>query len=100
METVTRSTLVVTMESETAADSILAKGLSFGGRRHEAEKFWMKGEGGIWVQCCGNDHFGKCNEAARCYVCTESGTLLSGEGLRREVSTMRASRRKVCELWR
>lgn len=69
--TVNRSTLVVTVKSKTAADSIMVKGLSFGGRRHEAEKFWTKGEGGICMQCCGRDHFGKCNEAARCYVCAE-----------------------------
>lgn len=69
--TVARSTLVVTVRSKNAADTIMAKGLSFGGRRHEAEKFWMKGEGGICVQCCGRDHFGKCNETAKCYVCAE-----------------------------
>jgi hypothetical protein len=69
--TVARSTLVVTFRSKNAADTIMAKGLSFGGRRHEAEKFWMKGEGGICVQCCGRDHFGKCNETAKCYVCAE-----------------------------
>lgn len=69
--TVTRSTLVMTVKSNKAADTILAKGLSFGGRRHEAEKFWTNGEGGICMQCCGHDHFGKCKEAARCYVCAE-----------------------------
>lgn len=37
--TVNHSTLVVTVKSKTTADSIIAKGLSFGGRRHEAEKF-------------------------------------------------------------
>ncbi|KAI7066734.1 hypothetical protein KC331_g1892 [Hortaea werneckii] len=68
-EEVTRSTLVVTVKSKNAADTIMAKGLSFGGRRHEAEKFWTKGEGGICMQCCGHDHFGKCKEAAKCYVC-------------------------------
>lgn len=68
---ITRSSLVVTVKSKTAADTIMAKGLSFGGRRHEAEKFWMKGEGGICMHCCGRDHFGKCREAARCYVCAD-----------------------------
>lgn len=69
--TVARSTLVVTFRSKNAADTIMAKGLSFGGRRHEAEKFWTKGEGGICMQCCGRDHFGKCSETAKCYVCAE-----------------------------
>ena len=34
-----RSTLVLTVKSKKAADVILAKGLSFGGRRHEVERF-------------------------------------------------------------
>jgi hypothetical protein len=34
---ITRSSLVVTVKSKTAADTSLAKGLSFRGRRHEAE---------------------------------------------------------------
>jgi hypothetical protein len=37
--TIKRSTLVLTVKSKQAADAILAKGLSFGGRRHEAERF-------------------------------------------------------------
>lgn len=71
-ESITRSSLVVTVKNKAAADTIMAKGLSFGGRRHEAEKFWTRGEGGICTDCCGRDHFGKCNEAARCYVCAEN----------------------------
>lgn len=69
--TVNHSTMVVTVKSKQAADAIMANGLQFGGRRHEAEKFWMKGEGGICLQCCGRDHFGKCTETAKCYVCAE-----------------------------
>lgn len=34
-----RSTLVLTVKSKRAADVILAKGLFFGGRRHEVERF-------------------------------------------------------------
>jgi hypothetical protein len=37
--TIKRSTLVLTVKSKQAADAILAKGLSFSGRRHEAERF-------------------------------------------------------------
>lgn len=50
--TVNRSTPIVTVKSKAAADSIITKGLSFGGRRHEAEKSWTRGEGGICMQCC------------------------------------------------
>ena len=64
-----RSTLVLTVKSKKAADTIMAKGLFFGGRRHEAERFWERGEGGICTHCCGRDHFGKCVEEARCFVC-------------------------------
>ena len=71
-ESITRSSLVVTVKSKAAADTIMAKGLSFGGRRHEAERFWTRGEGGICTDCCGRDHFGKCNEATRYYVCAEN----------------------------
>jgi hypothetical protein len=35
-----RSTLVFTVKGKQAADTIVAKGQSFGGRRHEAERFW------------------------------------------------------------
>jgi hypothetical protein len=65
------STIVVTVRSKQAADTMMAKGLSFGGRRHEVEKFWEKGEGGICTHCCGRDHFGKCTEVAKCFVCAE-----------------------------
>lgn len=34
-----RSTLVLTVKSKQTADTIMAKGLSFSGRRHEAERF-------------------------------------------------------------
>jgi hypothetical protein len=64
-----RSTLVLTVKTKQATDAILAKGLSFGGRRHEAERFWESGEGRIYMQCCRRDHFGKCTEMARCYIC-------------------------------
>lgn len=64
-----RSTLVLTVKTKHAADTILAKGLSFGGRRHEAERFWKKGEGSMCMQCCGQDHFGRCPESAKCYIC-------------------------------
>jgi hypothetical protein len=67
--TIKRSTLVVTVKTKKDADAILAKGLSFGGRRHEVERFWMKGEGAICMNCYGPDHFGKCAEAARCFIC-------------------------------
>jgi hypothetical protein len=46
-----RSTLVLTVKSKKAADVIMAKGLTFGGRRHEAERFWEQGEGGMCM-CC------------------------------------------------
>lgn len=64
-----RSTLVLTVKTKRAADTILAKGLSFGGRRHEAERFWEKGEGRMCMHCCGHDHLGKCTETAKCYIC-------------------------------
>jgi hypothetical protein len=41
--TIKRSTLVLTVKSKQAADTIIAKGLSFGGRRHETERFWERG---------------------------------------------------------
>jgi hypothetical protein len=69
--TIKRSTLVLTVKSKQAADAILAKGLSFGGRRHEAERFWERGEGRMCTHCCGRDHFGKCVEEAKCFVCAE-----------------------------
>ena len=64
-----RSTLVLTMKSKKAADVIMAKGLSFGGRRHEVERFWERGEGGMCMRCCGRDHFGQCAEDPKCFVC-------------------------------
>ena len=64
-----RSTLVLTVKSKKAADVILAKGLSFGGRRHEVERFWERGEGGMCMRCCGRDHFGQCTEDPKCFVC-------------------------------
>jgi DNA-binding ferritin-like protein len=64
-----RSTLVLTVKTKRAADTILVKGLSFGGRRHEAERFWERGEGRMCMQCCGGDHFGKCAEETNCYIC-------------------------------
>ena len=47
----------------------MAKGLSFGGRRHEVERFWERGEGRMCMRCSGSDHFAKCTEEARCFVC-------------------------------
>lgn len=64
-----RSTLVLTVKSKKAADVILAKGLSFGGRRHEVERFLERGEGGMCMRCCGRDHFGQCTEGPKCFVC-------------------------------
>jgi hypothetical protein len=57
------------VKAKHAADAILAKGLSFDGRCHEAERFWESGEGRTCMQCCRRDHFGKCTEMARCYIC-------------------------------
>lgn len=64
-----RSTLVLTVKSKKAADVIMAKGLTFGGKRHEVERFWEKGEGGMCMRCCGRDHFGQCTEDPKCFVC-------------------------------
>jgi hypothetical protein len=64
-----RSTLVLAVKSKRAADAILTKGLSFGSRRHEAERFWERGEGEICIRCCGRGHFGKCTEEEKCFVC-------------------------------
>lgn len=64
-----RSTLVLTVKSKKAADVIMAKGLTFGGKRHEVERFWEKGEGGMCMRCCGRDHFGQCTEEPKCFVC-------------------------------
>jgi hypothetical protein len=64
-----RSTLVLTVKSKKAADVIMAKGLTFGGRRHEVERFWERGEGGMCMRCCGRDHFGQCSEDPKCFVC-------------------------------
>jgi hypothetical protein len=64
-----RSTLVLTVTSKQAADAILAKGFSFDGRRHEVERFWESGEGRMCMQCCGRDHFGRCTEQAKCFIC-------------------------------
>lgn len=67
--TIKRSTLVLTVKSKKVADAIQAKVLSFGGRRHEAERFWERGQGGMCARCCGRDHFGKCVEEAKCFIC-------------------------------
>jgi hypothetical protein len=37
--TIKRSTLVLTVKSKQAVDAILAKGLSFSGRRYKVERF-------------------------------------------------------------
>lgn len=63
-----RSTLVLTVKSKNAADAVLAKGLNFRGRCHEAERFWERGEGGMCMRCCGRDHFGQCTEGPKCFV--------------------------------
>lgn len=68
-EYITRLSLLVTATSKAAANNIMAKGLSFRGRPYEGERFWTKGEGGTYTNCHGRDHFGKRDEAARCYVC-------------------------------
>jgi hypothetical protein len=50
-------------------DNLIVHTSVFGGRRHEAERFWEKGEGRMCMQCCGHDHFGSCTETAKCYIC-------------------------------
>lgn len=91
--TIKRSTLVLTVKSKQAADIIIAKGLSFGGRRHEAERFWEQGQGGMCMRCCGRDHFGKCVEEAKCFVC--AGTH---EGREHECTIESCSKRsEPCE---
>lgn len=64
-----RSTLVLTVKSKKSADVFMAKGLTFGGKRHEVERFWERGEGGMCMRCCGRDHFGQCTEDPKCFVC-------------------------------
>jgi len=83
-----RSTLVLTVKSKQAADTIMAKGLSFGGRRHEAERFWERGQGGMCMRCCGRDHFGKCVEEAKCFICAGKH-----EGSKHECSVESCSKR-------
>lgn len=61
--------MVLTVKSKKTADAIMAKGLTFGGRRHEVERFWERGEGGMCMRCCGRDHFGQCTEDPKCFVC-------------------------------
>jgi hypothetical protein len=91
--TIKRSTLVLTVKSKRAADTIMAKGLSFGGRRHEAERFWERGQGGMCMRCCGRDHFRKCIEEAKCFVC--AGTY---EGKEHECTIESCSKRlEPCE---
>jgi hypothetical protein len=88
-----RSTLVMTVKSKKAADVILAKGLTFGGRRHEAEKFWERGEGGMCMRCCGRDHVGQCTEDAKCFVCAGDH-----EGSKHECTAENCSKRSApCE---
>jgi len=67
--TIKQSILVLTVKSKHATDPILAKGLSFSGRRHEAEKFWQSREGRIRMYCCSRDHLDKCTEEAECFIC-------------------------------
>lgn len=88
-----RSTLVLTVKSKKAADVILAKGLSFGGRRHETERFWERGEGGMCMRCCGRDHFGQCTEEPKCFVCAGDH-----EGSKHECTAEGCSKRSApCE---
>jgi hypothetical protein len=88
-----RSTLVVTVKNRKAADVFLAKGLSFGGRRHEVERFWERGEGGMCMRCCGRDHFGQCTEDPKCFVCAGEH-----EGSKHECTTEGCSKRSgPCE---
>ena len=53
-----RLILVLTIKSKKAADMILAKRLSFEGRRYEVERFWEQGEGSMCMRCYSRDHFG------------------------------------------
>lgn len=88
-----RSTLVLTVKSKKAADAILAKGLNFGGRRHEVERFWERGEGGMCMRCCGRDHLGQCTEDPKCFVCAGDH-----EGSKHECTAEGCSKRSApCE---
>jgi hypothetical protein len=64
-------TIVVTVRSKQAANTMITKGLLFSGGRHEVEKFWEKREGGICIHCYGRNHFSKCVELAKCCICAE-----------------------------
>lgn len=64
-----RSTMVLTVKRKKAADVMVAKALTFGGKRHEVERFWERGEGAMCMRCCGPDHFGQCTEEPKCFVC-------------------------------
>jgi hypothetical protein len=91
--TIKKSTLALRVKSKQAVDTILAKGLAFGGRRHKAERFWERGQGGMCMCCCGRDHFGKCAEEAKCFVCAGKH-----EGSKHECTVESCSKRsEPCE---
>jgi hypothetical protein len=65
------STIVITIQTKELAETIIAKGLYFGGYNHPADRFWRVGQEEICPKCCqyGHQRYKACIEVPRCYIC-------------------------------
>ena len=65
------STIVITVRNKLEADTLIAKGLHFGGYNHTVDRYWETGPAEICPKCLeyGHTSFGGCSKTPKCYIC-------------------------------
>jgi len=65
------STITITVRNKLEADTLMAKGLHFGGYNHTVTRYWETGPEEICPVCLeyGHTKFRGCTRAPRCYIC-------------------------------
>jgi len=66
------STITITVRNKAEADSLIAKGLYFGGYNHTVDRYWEVGPEEICPRCLeyGHTSYRGCNKPPKCYICT------------------------------
>jgi hypothetical protein len=65
------STIIITVRNKLEADTLIAKGLLFGGYNHTVDRYWEIGPEEICPKCLefGHTSYRGCTGTSKCYIC-------------------------------